>query len=357
MASGLLLGLARGHAGDLGGDYVILQPPTLEGGGAPFGGTARITPHRNSLAVSWQLETGKRLRGLALADGGDLLGVSLSTGGRAYGVAIYRREGDRWRGRWLTSIDGGSAVGEISFSGGPGGELTGQHPFTSLRPGAGSFAGNVAITRKGEDFLLTFTAGSLVIYRGLGTVRDGRLVVAWSFGSTPALAVYGVGGGGALAGRRVALRSGQPVGNVEQLVRASDAPELTLPPAQPLLDAEPAPAGAPESVAEAAPGRDELPTVSDPENAAANAAAANIALMAGTAAAPAVKTLTYPDLMSRYGERGQAARWLEQQLNAGERELLDAALERMRAPGADGALAGKTIGELIEEQRKLVEGR
>lgn len=232
---------AGGPPDVLVGRYVVAETttPTTESGD-PAGQTVDIAPRNRGYSVVWRtgaaatsgaalpnVVAGRRRtpaggsgggpttrRGLALRDG-DLLGVSLATGGPAYGVAVYRAEdgGRRWRGRWVTSIDGASVPGEIVFETNDG-SLTGRHALRGRREGGGGFEGTVSVTARdnvagdgGENYLLNFTVGGITVYRGLGVRRGERLVVGWSYGSPPALVVYEIGAGGKLDGRRLSLRS------------------------------------------------------------------------------------------------------------------------------------------------------
>ncbi len=207
----------------LAGRYVVAESSVESGD--PAGQTVDIAPRNRGYSVVWRTggsigangrsRGGSTRRGLALRDG-DLLGVSLATGGPAHGVGIYRAEdgGRRWRGRWITSIDGASAPGEIVFeTPGNGGALPGRHPFHGRRDGGGSFEGEVTITKRagaGEtDFALSFAVGGVTVYRGLGQRVGDRLVVGWSFGSPPSLTVYEIGAGGKLDGRRLTTRTAE----------------------------------------------------------------------------------------------------------------------------------------------------
>lgn len=239
LAGLLLVLLPTARAVDPAGRYRISPVDTGEGEPAA-GGAVTIAARRHIFVVDWQTAGRRRQRGLALRDGEDLLGVSINTGGRAYGVAIYRREGNRWRGPWITSLDAGGAPGEISFDGAPGGELAGRHRLTGRRGGvSGGFEGAVTIVPKGEDYLLTFTVGGATVYRGLGVRRGERLVVGWSFGSSPALAVYQATTEGGLSGRSLSLgRSGELKTVGEELARAAPGEEIA--PGEPILVLPPA---------------------------------------------------------------------------------------------------------------------
>lgn len=200
--------------------------------GDPAGQTVEIAPRNRGYSFVWRTggtvgangraRGGSTRRGLAFRDG-NLLGVSLATGGPAHGVGIYKPEdgGRRWRGRWVTSIDGASAPGEIVFeTGSDGGTLLGRHPLHGRRDGGGSFEGAVTITRRtgagDKDFALSFTVGGVTVYRGLGQRFGDRLVVGWSFGSPPSLTVYEIGADGKLDGRRLTTRTAEAA-TTEQL--------------------------------------------------------------------------------------------------------------------------------------------
>lgn len=180
--------------------------------------------------LAWRLDSGKRLRGFGLTGAGDSLAASMDTGGRAYGLAVFQREGGAWRGRWLTSIDGASALGAMSIEGDP---LAGRHRFTGRGP-AGAFAGSVTVTARGPAYALNFNGSSgLPLYRGIGVLDGDRLAVAWSFGSSPALALYSVTGK-SLEGRRYNFPRGQPDAAVttERLTREG-ADDTIFPPLLP----------------------------------------------------------------------------------------------------------------------------
>ena len=250
------------HAGPpdpLAGRYVVAESESSVESGDPAGQTVDITPRNRGYSVLWRTggtvgpngrtRGGSTRRGLALRDG-DLLGVSLATGGPAYGVAVYRAEdgGKRWRGRWVTSIDGAAAPGEIVFETGNG-ELLGRHPLRGRRDGGGAFEGSVNVAAQGAggtgDYLLGFTVGGATVYRGVGIRRGDRLVVGWSFGSAPSLAVYAVGPGGQLDGRRLTTRA-TDAGTAERLAPSSGegtgtgADGLLLLPAPGPLEEDPA---------------------------------------------------------------------------------------------------------------------
>ena len=275
--------------------------------------------------------------------------MSLATGGSAYGVQIYRRadDGREWRAPWITSIDGAASVGEITFR--ADGPLVGRHSATCRRPGAGGFEATVDIAARGDDYLLTFSVEHGVLYRGMGVLLDGnRLVVGWSFGSPPAVAVYRIGADGLFAGRRVALRSGQAVVTPERFAReGADAARLL-----PASIAQKDPA-APDGGEDAPPAFGAL----SPEESAL------LSMM--EPGAPSVKTWDYDELQQRYGTDGWADRWLAEQLTPEENALLQKAVRRRtraRAREKDKTkpVAGdkQTVGALIEaaRQRAQAEG-
>lgn len=314
-------------AADPTGRYTVASLPPKPGASladATYGGSVEVVARQHAFAVTWHLTAEKRkLRGLALLDNDDLLGVSLATGGVAYGLAVYHHApGEhQWRGRWITSIDSGATPGEITFDDDNGSDqLPGRHRLHCHRPGAGGFEGTVNITVEGPDYLLAFAVDGALLYRGAGILlADGRLVVGWSFGSAPAVAVYRIGPDGLLSGRRLSLRGGQPTVASEDLARVGDDAARLLPPAA-RID----PALVPSDV----------DAGMEPD-------------------APEVKTLVYDDLMDRYGSDGWAERWLEGQLTAEEYGLLKQAVHRRQSRAArDKIPARPTIGDLIEEQRR-----
>ena len=309
-------------AADLAGRYVVATLPMAPDAAvsqATFAGTADITPKKPHVSgVTW-LPAGvgaRRLRGLGLSDDDGALGVSLATGGAAYGVAIYHHAAGsgEWQGRWITSLDSGGTVGDIRFDDAGGGPLVGRHRLVCRRPGSGSFEGVVEVTPKGDDFLLTFEVDRTVLYRGLGTLLDAdRLVVGWSFGSAPAVAAYRPDPDGLLKGRRVSLRAGQPVVVREALAREGEDAMRLLP----------------------------VAARTDP---AMLRAAADATLEPGS---PEIKAWVYDDLQAHHGADGWARRWLDEQLTPEERNLLERAVHRRRKPAA-----GRTVGELIDEERR-----
>ncbi len=310
-------------ANEIAGRYVVATLPAAPDAPvaqAAYAGTAEITPGKHVSRVTWQpaASGARRLRGLGLSDDDGTLGISLATGGSAYGVALYRHSAaaNQWQGRWITSIDSGGTMGEIHFDdAGSGGALPGRHRLVCRRPGSGSFEGAVNITPQGDDFLLTFEVDHTVLYRGLGILLDpDRLIVGWSFGSAPAVAVYRPGPDGLLAGRRVSLRGGQPQVVREALAREGEEAMRLLPAA----------------------------ARTDP---ALLRASADAELEPGS---PEIKTWTYDDLQAQHGADGWARRWLEEQLTPDERSLLERAVRRRRPPGAPG----RTVGELIEAERR-----
>ena len=343
-------GAAR--ADEIGGRYVVARSApaaaaTPAGSPAPvaeaYGGTVDIAARRHGYALTWRpANGGPRLHGLGLRDGDDVLGVSLSTGGAAYGVQVYHRAdaGREWRASWITSIDGAGTVGEILFR--TEGPLLGKHPVTCRRPGAGSFEATVEITAKGDDYLLTFYLERSLLYRGLGVLLDGnRLVVGWSFGSPPAVAVYRIGADGLFAGRRVALRSGQTVVASERFAReGADAARLL-----------------PAAIVQGntgGPGGEDLP----PPAFGALSPAESALLTMMEPGAPSVKAWNYDELQRRYGADGWADRWLAEQLTPEENALLRSAVRRRarawsKAKDKDKAAPDqRTVGELIEGERQ-----
>ena len=138
------------------------------------------------------------------------------------------RRGSAARWRWPRPRSAGN-VGDIAFDAGP--TLVGSHSLTCKRPGVGSFVGTVEITAKGSDYLLTFLLGHSVLYKGVGILSgDGRLIVGWSFGSSPSLAVYHYNAEGLLSGRRVTLRSnGQVSSTNERMAREGEVAARLLP--------------------------------------------------------------------------------------------------------------------------------
>lgn len=319
----VLASLQSASATDLAGRYVVATlPPAADApiAQAAYAGTADITPRRTHVStVTWQPAApgARRLRGLGLSDDDGTLGVSLATGGAAYGVAIYHHAAGshEWQGRWITSLDGGGTVGDIRFDDAGGNALPGRHRLVCRRPGSGSFEGAVNIVPRGDDFLLTFEGDRTVLYRGLGILLDpDRLVVGWSFGSAPALAVYRSEPGGLVTGRRISTRAGQPAVTREALAReGEDAMRL-------------------------------LPVAARTDPALLRAAAA-AELEPGS---PEIKAWTYDDLQTRHGTDGWARRWLDEQLTPEERNLLERATHRRRAK----PITGRTIGALIEEERR-----
>ena len=321
-----LAAVSQARATDLTGRYTVASLPPKSGATlaeATYGGTVDIAARRHAYGVTWRLtaET-RRMRGLGLPDGDDLLGVSLATGGVAYGVAIYHHTpGEhRWQGAWITSLDSGATPGEISFDEEGSGTLPGRHRLHCQRPGVGGFDGTVNIIAAGVDYLLTFAVDGALLYRGAGILLDdGRLVVGWSFGSAPAVAVYRVGRDGLFSGRRMSLRGGQPTVAAEDLARSGDDAARLLPPAA-RID----PALAPPDV----------DAGMEPD-------------------APEVKNWVYEDLMDRYGSDGWAERWLEGQLTTEEHALLERAVHRRHGRASrEKTPPHATIGDLIEQERR-----
>lgn len=324
LAAALLLA-ARAPGRDFAGRYVVASLPNTADatlGNAIYAGTADVASRNHGYAVTWHLRNNaRRLRGLGFADADDLLGASISTGGAAHGLAIYRYSPDAhaWQGRWITSIDGAGTVGEIRFDGEGARTLAGRHRLVCRRPGSGGFEGSVAISAVGENYALTFSTANAVLYRGVGIlVGEDRLVVGWSFGSPPALAVYRRDAGGLFTGRRVNPRA-QEATVRDALAREGDDALRVLP-----VAARTDPALVPGDV--------------------------DASLEPGS---PQIKGWNYDDLMERYGADGWGKRWLDEQLTVEERALLDGALARRRNRRVAAKLpAHPTIAELIEEQRR-----
>ena len=318
---------ASAQAADFGGRYVVANLPATAGAtldSAIYEGTADITARQHGYGVAWHLRnSAKRLRGLGLADAEDLLGVSIATGSAVYGLGIYHHTPatHEWQGHWLTSLDSGGTVGEIHFDDGGGRSLVGTHRLNCRRPGSGSFEGSVSITSVGENYALTFSVDGTVLYRGIGILADAdRLVVGWSFGSPPALAVYLRNAAGLFTGRRVNPRAQEPT--VHDVLARDGEDALRLLPVAARTD----PSLVPSDV--------------------------DASLEPGS---PQIKSWNYDDLMERYSADGWGARWLDEQLTAEDRALLNGALKRRRNPRLAAKLPPHpTIGELIEDQRQRV---
>ena len=314
-------------AAEFTGHYVVASIPATSGAtlaSAIYAGTADITTRHHGYGMNWHLRDSSRLlRGLGLKDADDLLGVSLVTGGVVNGIGIYHHsaEAHNWQGRWITSLDSGGTVGEISFDDNGNNSLLGSHPLFCRRPGSGSFEGTVTITAQEANYLLTFSVGRSVLYRGVGVLlEDGnRLVVGWSFGSPPALAVYQANADGLFTGRRINPRAQEST--VREVLAHEGEDTLRLLP----VAARPDPSLVPSDV--------------------------DASLEPGS---PEIKHWNYDDLMARYGEDGWGGRWLDEQLTPEERALLNGALKRRRNPRVVAKQTHPTIGELIEAQRQRV---
>ena len=325
------------RAADLAGRYVMATSSAADQ--EVYGGAVSVLARRNAYEMDWQLAGSRSLHGLGLLEDRDLLGVSVSTGGGAYGIAVYRhgKNDPQWKGRWVTSIDGAANVGEISFD--AGSTLVGTHALTCKRPGVGSFVGTVQIEAKGGDnYLLTFLLGHAVLYKGLGVLSgDGRLVVGWSFGSSPALAVYRYNSEGTLTGRRLSLKSGgQVTSTSERMAREGEIAARLLPVAA---------HGNLEEQFAAGPLPGAFGTLTDPV----------LAVLEPNP--PLVKQMTY-DQLQKAGPDGWAERWLNGQLGPEDRADLASARQRLADTGrgkGKNAAAGsssKTIGELIDAERQ-----
>ncbi|MBV9126904.1 MAG: hypothetical protein JO117_02330, partial [Verrucomicrobia bacterium] len=228
--------------------YLLAKSPANSSGNAAQNitavGTLDLLARPSTVLANWHLEssptTGSRarnLRGFGLpveGTGDNLLAISLRTGGPAYGVTVYQREGPRWHGRWVTSIDSARTVGEMWIEN-PEGPLAGKHRFTGERSGTGHFEGVVSIAAKSDEmFTLTYAVGGVVVYRALGVLLayQTRLAVAWSYGSAPALAIYrsAVGNDGAqLTGRQFRLARGGDAISVEAEQLARNPPGSSEP--------------------------------------------------------------------------------------------------------------------------------
>ena len=332
-----LASASAGQSADLAGRYVVATNSSADQ--EVYGGSASVLSRRNAYEMDWQLAGGGRsLHGLGLLEDRELLGVSVSTGGGAYGVAVYRhaKNDPQWKGRWVTSIDGAANVGEISFD--AGSTLVGTHALTCKRPGVGSFVGTVQIEAKGSDYLLTFLLGHAVLYKGLGVLSgDGRLVVGWSFGSSPALAVYRYNSEGTLTGRRISLKpGGQVTSTTERMAREGEIAARLLPVAA---------HGNLEEQFDAGPLPGAFGTLTDPV----------LAVLEPNP--PLVKQMTY-DQLQKAGPDGWAERWLAGQLSSEDRADLASARQRLADTGrgkgknAGAANSSKTIGELIDAERQ-----
>jgi hypothetical protein len=333
------------QAAEIGGRYAVQSPSEAPANSAANSDSANrmveIAAHRNAYSVTYEAgAAGRRKRhGWGLLDG-DQLVVALSTGGSAYGVAIYHHVAGEhsWSGPWISSIDAGASLGRIRFE--EGGALAGRHALVCSRPGAGSVSGTVEIKPAADGYQLTFSLGRVVLYRGVGLLLPGdRLAVGWSFGSSPEVAAYQVGDGGALSEHRLSWThpdnagSGQlmPISDDQYAAaRARGTPGSGMP-----LFAAPADATA----------AGELPVgeeATGPET---------TALTVGPAS-PQVKAWSYGALMRQYGKDGWAERWLRRQLTPEEMALLRSALGRHTARGqTDQEVESRSIGTLIEDER------
>ncbi len=211
------------HAAEIPGRYYLAE-------GSP-GGVLEVKARPDFVCnLNWRLDSGKRPRALGLSDAGNLLAASLNTGGAAYGLVMLRRAPAGWSGHWITSIDGGSTIGDMTID---GDALPGRRRFSG-RGRAGAFAGSVNITPRGSALALNFTsADGVQLYRGIGVVDGDRLLVAWSFGANPALAVYAVTDHG-LTGQRFSFGRGQSdaIVSAERLTREG-ADDTIFPPLLP----------------------------------------------------------------------------------------------------------------------------
>ncbi len=313
-------GIAQVAAGELGGRYQAL--PAAAGMPVVPAEIVQLTPHRNAYEVRWEPVAGsRRQHGWGLLDGQQLM-VAVSTGGAASGVAIYHHAPAEhaWSGPWISSLDGGGALGTIRFE--AEAELDGRHALVCARPGAGTVTGTVEIKAAAGGYQLTFRLGRAVYYRGVGVLLpNGALAVGWSFGSVPAAAAFVCNADGSLTERRVSWTP-LPAG-------ADRSVQLT-------------PFDGDEYALAASQGAGELVT---PAEASAAAAAA---LLLGPAT-PQVKAWDYATLLRQYGSGGWAERWLERQLTPEERQLLKAALQRHPAGANDPD--HRSIGTLIDEER------
>ena len=320
----LLPGTGALGVSDLAGRYTIAALPAKTGATlaeATYGGSVDIVARRHAYGVTWRLAAAdsRKLRGLGMVDGDSLLAVSIATGGAAYGVAVYHRVPDarEWRGQWITSLDSGVTPGQISFDEGDDGALPGRHRLHCQRPGVGGFDGAVNIAANGGNFLLTFLVDGTVLYRGAGILlEDGRLAVGWSFGSSPALAVYRIGADGLLRGERISPRAGE---ETEDLARSGDDAARLLPAAA-RIDPALVPADVDAGL--------------EPD-------------------APDVKSWVYDELTDRYGAEGWAERWLDGQLTPEEHALLDRAVRRAHLHSRAAKTGARpTIGDMIEQERR-----
>ena len=342
--------VSAGRAADLAGRYVMAtnaaavnSESKVSADKEVYGGAVSVSARRNAYEMNWQLAGGYRsLQGLGLLEDRDLLGVSVSTGGGAYGIAVYHhgKNDPQWKGRWVTSIDGAANVGEIDFD--AGSTLVGTHALTCKRPGVGSFVGTVQIEAKGSDYLLTFLLGHAVLYKGLGILSgDGRLVVGWSFGSAPALAVYRYSSEGTLTGRRISLKSnGQVTSTSERMAREGEVAMRLLPVAA---------HGNLEEQFDSGPLPGAFGTLSDPV----------LAVLEPNP--PLVKQMTY-DQLQKAGPDGWAERWLAGQLTPEDRADLASARQHLadtnRGKGKGAAVtSSKTIGEMIDGERQRRAGK
>ena len=182
-----------------------------------------------------------------------------------------------------------------------------------------------------------------MLYKGLGTLSgDGKLVVGWSFGSSPALGVYRYSSEGTLTGRRLSLKSnGQVTSTSERMAREGEVATRLLPVAA---------HGNLEEQFDAGPLPGAFGTLTDPV----------LAVLEPNP--PLVKQMTY-DQLQKAGPDGWAERWLAGQVSSEDREDLASARQHLadtnRGKGKNLAASGssKTIGELIDGERQRRAGK
>ena len=334
---------------EIGGRYATQPPvkaPNAEAVPPPSETRVmEIAAHRHAYAVSYQIAGNRhKHRGWGLLDG-DQLAVALSTGGAAYGVGIYHHvptEHD-WSGPWMSSLDGGAAVGTIHFA--EGVSLEGRHTLVCARPGAGSVSGTVEIKAVADGYQLRFNLGRVVFYRGVGVMLPGeRLAVGWSFGSAPDLATYAVGAGGTLAEHHVSWTPHPENSASAQFRPLSDDQYFAV---------------INEGTPNSGPGSSRMPLFANPAGPSAEDVPTGDAASGSDALAPAVgpvapqvKAWGYAALMRQYGADGWAQRWLERQLTQEELRLLHAALRRQEAQAAAAqGLETRSIETMIEDER------
>jgi hypothetical protein len=165
---------------DLSGTYTI-KSATNPGGQGGYGGTVNLSKGNGFYNLAWTIKGSPGYNGLALQSG-DNLGVGWGQGGE-FGVVVYKINGGKLSGTWTAHGMNGVGTEELE---GPA-TLGGTYKITKASNPAGkAYSGDVAISQKGDTYLITWKLAGGETYDGAAIKEGDRLIVGWGRGGTGA---------------------------------------------------------------------------------------------------------------------------------------------------------------------------